>query len=241
MLVKNCLLQLGVNILSELSNAESYHVVNINNHWHELRPLLDNPRLVDVHENAVKNWMAAYPKAFSSARRRRWTLASALAGKVAAPWEMTTSDFWMTEIDRRVEDAMKDDNEDAYLLHHVQNALSACWDSTLVTGAERRALNRIEDRVRKCFEPHPDREMGWWFPRHSCHTFAQFALSLARLWRPMWEWDVVSGDCHSTVVCHDHLLCFDVLLYDSDDVHPVKFALCKNGERAKSPGDTSHG
>ncbi len=73
--------------------------------------------------------------------------------------------------------------------------------------------------------PNRETDVRWVRPQSSCHWIAPFTLALARAWRPDVCWSIVPSINHSTVVCVDRLLIFDVIVLDGADPEPIWYAL----------------
>jgi hypothetical protein len=166
-------------------------------------------------------------------KRSRWTTAGALAGRCRAPWELTKTDFWATTIDARIEEAMKQDSEDAHYASAAETAWHYAQGDDACTKAERNAIRRVAAKACKVFEPTPDADPDWWWPRHSCFWIGEFAQMLATAWMPTADWWILEGDVHATIISLDSRLCFDPLLFefgDQEPSHPVAFALSESAK-----------
>lgn len=225
----------------QLDLAE-FAVVNTRAVWSELYALMEHPKALAALEEAVRRWISDNGliglRGWERLLVGPWQLDLALEGTHPAPWELTTSDGWVMEVDRRVEEALEDNDADAVLAYHgfevAQAASDRGADPTLV---ER--LKAMSHDAYKQFGPQPEEGPEWWTPMHSCFWFNEVAAVLGQLWKPAGKWVAIEGRGHAFAADLDNRLILDFLWRPEWEEHPydllAKPATGEADDSAKEP------
>jgi hypothetical protein len=184
----------------------------------ELLPIMDSkPKLQCVFENAVAEWVMDSP--WMKKRAGRWTYAS----HKVSPFMLTYSDGAATSVERAIETANDNGDPEARAYYAILDLLTDEADLQLPK-ATIRTLEKKLWAIEQGFEPQRD-TARYWAPMHSCHSFnALPAFCLAHEWRRGYDWRVLTGQLHTTVVSLREKLVFELVLADDMETDVIEFA-----------------
>jgi hypothetical protein len=209
--------------------STDYEVLPLDTLWPDIHPHCCDPEVQALMNTSVRNWIRDHGWSHQKTEKDTWNILGALDGKCAAPWDLGSGDYWCEEVDRRIEEGVYDNDplamtakasEELYCVIEEMHSSG----SSIVSDKERQLIGDLYKRAQATFEPKPE-SLDWWAIRHACHYVAPFALALAQRAYPDGDWGIVQGSQHSTVVDHLKRRCFDILLYDEREIHPLALAL----------------
>jgi hypothetical protein len=213
---------------TDLAPAD-YEILPLNTLWPEIYSHCSDPEVQAQITTSARNWIKDHGWVHHKPEKDTWNILGALCGKCSAPWELGSSDYWCVEIDRRIEEGIHDNDPLAVAANASESLYFAIEElhssgGSIVSDKERQLISELYTRTQAAFEPKPD-SLDWWAIRHACHYVAPFALALAQRAYPDGDWGIIEGSQHSTVVDFLKRRCFDILLYDEREIHPLALAL----------------
>jgi len=177
-----------------------HKIINLEEYADEILAAATDTRFIDEHRLTMIEWTS-----------ERHIAALEAEGDYAGPmdgWRLTTSDYWISKILDRINDAADKGDEDAMLhfsLTHAASHLSEVGRNDLADVVYEEAF-KLESR----WEPTGIDAL---LPRHSCHFVWLLQLILADIVFPESNWLPVGNDLHSFIQSDTGEI-FDLLLFD---------------------------
>ena len=160
-----------------------------------------SPVFIQMHRHCMEDW--------ASEDRVAEMENSGLYSGPLDGWRFTSSDYWATEINHRIETAAEAGDEDASEYQTLTRAAIIMGEME-ADEAVIEALCKARDTLEVKWHPAGVDSL---VPCHSCHFTWPLSLLLAQKIFPETKWIPMGNELHSFVQADDGRI-FDLLLYD---------------------------